>query len=408
MAQLLLVSSRWPHGSMTEFMEAEIPHLLAQFDSIRVAPMRPRGPVTWAIPAGVEIDYSLASSLVAKKSRLGERDRWVRAAKGLMRTNPAGIGVSRQDIRHDAANAAWWRRVVLGRAESNNVRRWASRQPPPDVAYTYWLGQVTLGIRQAWPTVPIASRVHGGDLYPYAHGMTSIPFQRAQVFACDLIACVSTHGRDFLSDTYPGASGRLQVHRLGIPDPGVVAPTGRYPDELRVLSVSSLKPNKRVGLIAAAVIGLARRGVRTHWTHLGSGQDMTAVSALLANAPAGLSWDLPGLVDVTEVRRRLATEGYDAFVNVSLSEGAPVSVMEAQSVGIPTVATDVGGTAEVAEKSQNVIVDRDLSVDDLCTALMRAAEMPQELRRARRQRWAAMFNSDFNYTTFAHALAALA
>ena len=408
MTQVLMVSSRWPHGSMTEFMEAEIPYLLDKFDSVRVAPTRPRGPITWTIPTGVEIDYSLAAALVSKTSRLGERDRWVKAAKGFVRTNPAGLGVALGDIRRDGTRAAWWRRAVLGRAEANTVRLWAAQQSPPDIAYTYWLGQVTLAMRQAWPTVPIASRVHGGDLYPYAHGLSSIPFQRAQVLACDLIACVSTHGLRFLREVFPEASGRLEVHRLGIPDPGRVAPLGGFPDELRVLSVSSLKPNKRVRLIASAVVQLARNGVRTHWTHLGHGTEMPTVSAILSAAPDALTWDLPGLVDVSEVRHRLATGSFDAFVNVSLSEGAPVSVMEAQSVGIPTVATDVGGTSEVAEKSQNVIVARDLGVGELCTAIIAAAKLPPELRGARRDRWTQKFNADTNYEAFARTLAALA
>src|SRR5690606_13386262 len=35
------------------------------------------------------------------------------------------------------------------------------------------------------------------------------------------------------------------------------------------------------------------------------------------------------------------------FVNVSESEGIPVSIMEAMSFGIPVIATDVGGTSEI-------------------------------------------------------------
>ena len=39
----------------------------------------------------------------------------------------------------------------------------------------------------------------------------------------------------------------------------------------------------------------------------------------------------------------------DVFVNPSYSEGLPTSVMEAAAVGVPIVATDVGGTREIIE-----------------------------------------------------------
>ena len=41
----------------------------------------------------------------------------------------------------------------------------------------------------------------------------------------------------------------------------------------------------------------------------------------------------------------------DLFINTSSSEGVPVSIMEALSVGIPIIATDVGGTKEIVTKT---------------------------------------------------------
>jgi len=43
----------------------------------------------------------------------------------------------------------------------------------------------------------------------------------------------------------------------------------------------------------------------------------------------------------------------DIFVNPSYSEGLPTSVMEAASVGLPIIATDVGGTNEIIEDNKS-------------------------------------------------------
>ncbi|MFR4320263.1 MAG: glycosyltransferase [Blautia massiliensis (ex Durand et al. 2017)] len=43
-------------------------------------------------------------------------------------------------------------------------------------------------------------------------------------------------------------------------------------------------------------------------------------------------------------------------MNVSSSEGIPVSIMEATSFGIPGIATDAGGTKEIIRDKENGVL----------------------------------------------------
>ena len=44
------------------------------------------------------------------------------------------------------------------------------------------------------------------------------------------------------------------------------------------------------------------------------------------------------------------------FVNVSESEGIPVSIMEALAAGVPVLATDVGGTSELVGENNGILL----------------------------------------------------
>jgi glycosyltransferase involved in cell wall biosynthesis len=71
----------------------------------------------------------------------------------------------------------------------------------------------------------------------------------------------------------------------------------------------------------------------------------------------------------------------DLFVSSSVTEGLPVSLLEAMSVGLPAVVTDVGGMAEIARLSGAVTLvpssDPEGMARALCDAVVRRQELPK-------------------------------
>ena len=83
---------------------------------------------------------------------------------------------------------------------------------------------------------------------------------------------------------------------------------------------------------------------------------------------------------------------YDIFLNVSTSEGLPVSIMEAMSFGIPCIATDVGGTKEIVDHTINgVLLHEDSSPERIKDAILSIANMTEDmyglLREHARKKW---------------------
>ncbi|MGZ5247769.1 MAG: glycosyltransferase, partial [Flavitalea sp.] len=75
---------------------------------------------------------------------------------------------------------------------------------------------------------------------------------------------------------------------------------------------------------------------------------------------------------------------FDLFLNVSESEGVPVSIMEAMSAGLPVIATNVGGTREIVDGSNGVLVNKNISALELSDLLVHFKERsPEEIKKFR-------------------------
>ena len=406
--ELLVLTNSWPLSDRHEFLDTEIVHLAGRFERVVVAPLRPRTTRTPQLPDGVEVDRTLADNLVRTRLNPARPSRLVTAAVRSVSRAAVGSGLRGADLLRDGTDPRWLAQFLLRRADSASVALWARSRPRlPDLAYTLWLGPATAGLRHAWPELPLVSRVHGGDLYQDRYGWRAIPYQAPAVHAVDRLAAVSEHGRDHLAALFPEAVGRIVVRRLGIPDVGGLGRTPSATGALRMLSVSSVDANKRVGLIAevARVLAASRP---VEWTHLGDGPQLGDVAHLLARRPASLTVDLRGQVTSADVYRELLEGRHHVVVNLSRSEGAPVSLMEAQCVGLPVVATDVGGSSEVAPRTLNEFVTTQDGPDRIAAAVLRAVQRPDSERKARREFWGRSFDAHRNYACWAAELRDLA
>jgi len=90
----------------------------------------------------------------------------------------------------------------------------------------------------------------------------------------------------------------------------------------------------------------ARPGLDLRLHLIGSGQDDTRLEAALAAAlTPGLRWVRRYVNDRAEMRRELSAA--DAYVLASRREGSPVAPLEATACGLPVVAANAPGVADI-------------------------------------------------------------
>lgn len=412
---VLLFTDTYPfHGPDDPFLPVEIRELAARVALVVVPAIRTDGPVA-ALPNGVAVDLTLANGLASVWSR-------IRGLAGAV-LRPDGYWEWRSRGRRWRLSDAVVVMVRLGRILA--VERWArevlagqcarTSGSNTTIAYCWWSAATAGGVARALlgTPIPLVTRMHGFDLYAEQDRLGWIPFQGRLMSQADGILTASKAGAEYLGDAYPEARGRISVSYLGIDGPSrPVEPSSD--GVLRIISCSWLDRVKRVDLLASALHCMASEhpDVDFRWTHVGGGPSLEQVRSVIDASPElARRCILTGAVEPAEVRQILAEGPWDVFVNVSASEGLPVSLMEAASFGIPMIATAVGGTAEIVGPARGVLLKGNPTPEDVATSLLAFAALdPADkagLREASRATWRDHFSAKRNYALLADLLTGL-
>jgi len=128
------------------------------------------------------------------------------------------------------------------------------------------------------------------------------------------------------------------------------AALGLGPDEFVVLNHGRIDIwRKGLDVMVEAWRCVAAKAPDARLVVLGSGQDREAFAALVANLPS-LRWLDHYVTDPRVVRRWLSAA--DAYLTLSRVEGMPVAPLEAMACGLPLVASDAHGLADILQEGE--------------------------------------------------------
>lgn len=253
--------------------------------------------------------------------------------------------------------------------------------------YSFWSDDaaVALGlIKQQYRGSRAVSRAHGWDLYLHIHPHNYLPFPSLILNSLDMVISCSNVGLNYIHENWDSTEfGNVAVSYLGTRS---VDQRNSYSSEtIRLVSCSYVVPVKRVTRIAEALALL--NDIPVEWIHFGDGEERENLIVYCAeNLPENVNWKIHGMVSHDEILSFYEREGADLFVNVSYSEGLPVSLTEAFAAGIPAIVTDVGGNTEVVDHLKNgFVLHQNFTNEDLVAYIRRYQQMNREEREAMRQ-----------------------
>lgn len=292
---------------------------------------------------------------------------------------------------------------VIGRFIRDNITPSASDET---VFYAYrFLYQPYLMSRLAakFPSSRRIGRAHGIDLFEERQPTDYLPGREINLRALDELHSVSRAGAEYLRARHPDFVEKIKVSHLGTEDHGVRPPRSSS-QVLRLVSCSDAAPVKRLELLVEALREVSGT-VQVEWSHYGDGPDMDRVRAMASTLPGHVSATFHGWTRNDEILEAYRSGRHDVFINVSSSEGLPVSIMESSSCGLPTIATDVGGTGEIVSDGVNGrLISANPMPREIASAVEEFARMtPDAFARrsaAARETWSTHFDSDRNYRQF--------
>lgn len=256
------------------------------------------------------------------------------------------------------------------------------------IFYAYWMhscAYAALLLQKHYPNSSVISRCHGHDLYQEEYGY--IPMRKYLTERIQHFYPIAEDGYRYLMKRHGVEKKRITTARLGTVDMGVAIPSKR--SVLRIVSCSNIIALKRIPLIIEALSQID--DIQVMWEHFGTGKEKyinmlkSQAKEQLGQLP-NIQYKFQGVLSNTDYLAYCKDNAFHLFVNVSSSEGVPVSIMEALSLGTPVMATDVGGTHELISSGENgILLPKNVNPAEIADAFRRFYEMPDEQYEAYRE-----------------------
>lgn len=399
--ELILFTTDFPFGTGETFLETEITYLSKGFDEVKIITQNTSSNFCRSLPENCIVErINLNVSRCDKfKSLLGLFNPLFWKERKIIK-NIYGLSITKGIVNTMLISLDRGKKVkaiVINLKQSNTQNKKQS-------FYSYWCDDVALGLALAQDkknTLNCFSRIHGWDVYFEASLIDYLPYRHYISENLKTIYSISEHGKEYVRDNWKILNQeKIKVARLGVIKQNLLEINK---DEFILVSCSNVIPLKRTDLIVRALSEI--KDHKIHWVHFGDGLQLTEVKELaLEMLPANITFDLKGRVTNKEVLSWYAENNPSLFINVSTTEGIPISIMEAMSFGIPVIATDVGGTEEIVNDKNGMLIPKNPEISLISNTILKFYNLSDEtkikLKRDAYLEWGNDFNAEKNYNTF--------
>ena len=268
------------------------------------------------------------------------------------------------------------------------------------IYYSYWLNDWALALAVLKKKKLIEGfvfRCAGFDIYDERHQSGFLPFRHFVYKCATAIYPNSMDGVNYIKakKCFPE---KVKIQYWGTGDYGLnpFNSSGKF----TIVSCSNIIPLKRVELIIEILKNIT---FEADWVHFGDGPCMKEMKERASDLPANINFAFMGRLPNKEIIEFYKTNSVNLFITTSETESLPVSVQEAISFGIPLIATNVGGMAEIVNEKTGFLINKAVNVEQVANLISQfkyGAGNTPEFRIGVRKFWMNNFEAIKNYSLF--------
>lgn len=276
------------------------------------------------------------------------------------------------------------------------------------IIYPYWADNLCTTaslVKQCYHnTIKVVTRGHGYEIFEDQTLHNVIPFRLFQYRFIDTIFADSRRGRDHLLSKKENLafSDKNKYAYVGTKDFGFG--TWQPDSEFTIATCSFVRNVKRLDLMPDI---LKHISFPLTWHVLGGGDDLEKLKSLTKALPSNIKVIFHGELSNEAILEFYSKHSINLLVSLSSSEGLPVTMMEAQSFGIPIMSTNVGGCSEICNEETGFLINKDFDPVEVAYKIetfKNSSKNSEIFRLQCRQHWEENFNARKNYTSFAELL----
>ncbi len=391
--KLVLVTNNFPYGKGEEFLENEIWILSKKFRKIYI----------FTFSKNVEITRKLPSNVCVRKI---SRDKKKYLIKLFNLKNILMMLKERRYKLDDLKRILKY--ILLGKKLQEEIKKLQKEERIKDkslICYSYWLTIGAYGLTFLPKEIKKISRAHGHDIYEEVNPNGYLPFRDEIFNKLNLIIPCSNNGKEYLLKN-KCLTDKVFVSYLGTTNQKLNVEKSKV-NERVIISCSSINRNKRVERIAEMFNEFQNNfpsSLYIKWIHFGSGKEEKEIIEFCKNNIQNIDIEFRGHVKNSELLKFYRENNVDLFINVSKSEGIPVSMMEAQSFGIPIIGTNVGGVNEITNESLGGLLPKDFTNRELFLKINELLKKDTleilKIRQRNYNNWNKKFNAEKDYDEF--------
>ena len=394
MSKIFFLTNTFPFLTGEQFIETEIKYLADSNSEVIVFPLKVGGEAR-IIPSNIKLDTRLSScNKVSLKSIINLFCSKYLYSEILLKPSVLFSFYKLKKTLHYvyvAENIAYELAKFIKKSKEKHI-----------LIYSYWATQSAFAatiLKKQDPTLRAVTRCHRFDLYRERNKGGFMPMDMRFLNELEAVFPCSVDGAEYLVREYNVLSNKVITTRLGTLDYGYGKGFNKR-EKLHIVSCSYLVPVKRVHLIMEALT-LLQGSIEITWTHIGGGVLKNDLQKLARNKLNNVRVNWMGEVSNHDVLNFFKTEKIDCFINVSSSEGVPVSIMEATSFGLPVVALDVGGVCEIVNQDNGKLLRSNATAQEIAEAITAVCQRnSDDFRKSIKKQWCEKYSADNNYPVF--------